>query len=114
MVIGVPCESSSHEERVALVPAVVPLLTKAGLKVLLERGAGEHAGFPDAAYEEQGASLASDRTQLLSSAELLVQVHTLDLNIDRKDLKLLRLDQTLIGLLNPLGTPEAVPELAAT
>src|SRR5437016_3337267 len=51
MVIGVPSESSPHEKRVALVPGVVPLLIKAGVKVLVERGAGETAGFPDAAYE---------------------------------------------------------------
>ena len=113
MVIGVPSESSPHEKRVALVPGVVPLLIKAGVKVLVERGAGETAGFPDAAYEEQGANLAADRGRLLSMAEVLVQVHGLDPDAKRTDRKLPGRDQTLIGLLNPLGAPEAVRELAA-
>jgi NAD(P) transhydrogenase subunit alpha len=113
MVIGVPLESSPHEKRVALVPAVVPLLIKAGVNVIIERGAGETAGFPDAAYEEQGASLAADRARLLSMAEVFVQVHGLDLDAKRTDRKLPGRDQTLIGLLNPLGATEAVRELAA-
>ena len=49
MIAGVPVESSPHEQRVALVPAVVPTLIKAGLQVLVEPGAGEKAGFPDSA-----------------------------------------------------------------
>ena len=51
MIVGVPVESYPHERRVALVPTVVPTLVKAGLEVLVEQGAGEKAGFPDAAYE---------------------------------------------------------------
>lgn len=62
MIVGVPIESYPNERRVALVPAVIPILAKAGLEVLVQRGAGENAGFPDATYEEQGARLAPDRT----------------------------------------------------
>lgn len=115
MIVGVPLESYRHERRVALVPAFVPTLAKAGLEVLVEQGAGENAGFPDAAYEEQGARLAPDRTQLFSSADFLVQVHGLGANpvIGHTDLELLRSGQVLVGLLNPLGAPKAVRELAA-
>ena len=80
MIAGVPVESSPHEQRVALVPAVVPTLIKAGLQVLVEPGAGEKAGFPDAAYQEQGARLAPDRNQLFSSADLVLQVQGLTPN----------------------------------
>lgn len=113
MIIGVPRESSPHERRVALVPAVVPVLIKAGLKVLVERGAGESAGYSDASYEQQGAGLAPDAVQLLSAAEILVQVNSLDLLTNSTILKTLRRDQILIGLLNPLGASEAVRNLAA-
>jgi len=115
MIVGVPVESYPHERRVALVPAFVPTLAKAGLEVLVEQGAGENAGFPDAAYEEQGARLAPDRTQLFSSADFLVQVHGLGANpvIGHTDLELLRSGQVLVGLLNPLGAPKAARELAA-
>ena len=46
MIVGVPVESSPEERRVALVPAALPTLTKAGLEILLQQGAGEKAGFP--------------------------------------------------------------------
>ena len=43
----------------ALVPSVVPQLVKSGLDVIVERGAGESAGFPDADYEQHGAHLGT-------------------------------------------------------
>jgi NAD(P) transhydrogenase subunit alpha len=114
MIIGVPVELFPHERRVALVPAVVPALTKAGLKVLVQQGAGEKAGFPDAAYEEQGASLAPDRSQLFHSADVLLQVHGLKTNPNsgENDLELIRSGQIIVGLLNPFAAPEAVRALA--
>ena len=57
MRIGVPRETAAGERRVALVPEVVGKLAPAGFEVLVERGAGEAASFPDAAYEEAGARL---------------------------------------------------------
>ena len=114
MIVGVPVESYPQEQRVALVPSLVRSLTKAGLEVLVEQGAGENAGFPDTAYKEQGARLAPDRTQLFSSADVLLQVHGPDANskAGHADLELLRSGQVVLGLLNPLGAPEAAHELA--
>lgn len=114
MTIGVPVELSPHERRVALVPAVVPALIKTGLKVLVERSAGGRAGFPDAAYEEHGATLASDRSQLFSSADVLLQVHALKTNPDlgQNDLELVHSGQIMVGLLNPFAAPEVVRALA--
>ena len=69
MIIGVSVERNPWERRVALVPSAIPTLAKAGFEVYVEPGAGLKAGFPDAAYEKQGARLAKDRTQLFSSAD---------------------------------------------
>jgi len=44
MILGVPTESFPGERRVALVPSVIPNLTKAGLEVIIESGAGMGAG----------------------------------------------------------------------
>jgi NAD(P) transhydrogenase subunit alpha len=49
MKIGVPKETFPGERRVALVPGVLATLGKLGLTAVVERGAGEAAGFPDAA-----------------------------------------------------------------
>ena len=51
MKVAVPKESAPNERRVALVPEVIGKLTKAGLEVLIETGAGAGSSFPDSAYE---------------------------------------------------------------
>ncbi|MBI2180178.1 MAG: Re/Si-specific NAD(P)(+) transhydrogenase subunit alpha [Deltaproteobacteria bacterium] len=116
MIVGTPVESYPQERRVALVPAVVPVLTKIGMKVLVEHGAGEKAGFSDAAYEEQGAGIAVDRAQLFSEADIVVRMHGLAGNSPARnaDLRFLRLNQIVLGLLDPLANPESIRELAET
>ena len=57
MKVSVPKEAASGERRVALVPEVVERLSKGGIEVVVEAGAGEAAHHPDAAYEEAGATL---------------------------------------------------------
>ncbi|MBC7352815.1 MAG: NAD(P)(+) transhydrogenase (Re/Si-specific) subunit alpha, partial [Thermogutta sp.] len=59
MIIGVLRERFPGEKRVAVVPANVPGLIKAGHSVRIESGAGERAGFPDSEYSSKGASVAS-------------------------------------------------------
>jgi NAD(P) transhydrogenase subunit alpha len=114
MRIGVPAETSSGERRVALVPASIAPLTKAGLEVVIERGAGQQAGFPDSAYEEKGAQLIASRSELFSAADVILFVRAAGAAADRAraDLPLLRSGQFVIGLADPLGAPEAVRELA--
>jgi NAD(P) transhydrogenase subunit alpha len=56
MIVGVPRESYPGERRVALVPAVLANLAKAGMQVVIEAGAGAAAGYPDAEYLEKGAN----------------------------------------------------------
>ena len=107
MIVGVPRESYRGERRVAIVPSVVPSLLKAGVEVRVEAGAGESAGFSDATYESQGAGLVADRRKLFSEAELVVQVH------GPGELELLRREQFVLGLMNPLGAPENGRELAS-
>ena len=74
MIVGVPKETYPGERRVALVPVVVPNLTKAGVEVVIESGAGEQAGYPDTAYVEKGAKILPDRGALFSASDIVVQV----------------------------------------
>ena len=115
MVVGIPAETYPGERRVATVPAALPALTKAGLDVLLEPGAGAAAGFPDAGYVEKGAALATGRADLFASADVVLQVRALGANpqAGRADLELMRQGQVVIGLSEPLGAPAAARELAA-
>jgi NAD(P) transhydrogenase subunit alpha len=70
-VLAVPRETRPHERRVALVPAALPRLTEAGLRVAVEPGAGAAAGFGDEAYAEAGATVTEDA---LDGAGVLVGV----------------------------------------
>ena len=115
MIVGVPSETYPGERRVATIPAVVPALTKAGLEVLLEPGAGVSAGFLDAAYTDKGARIAGGRAQVFADADVILQVRALGANLvaGRSDLDLLRPGQTVIGFSEPLGEPGAARDLAA-
>ncbi|MBI3458325.1 MAG: NAD(P) transhydrogenase subunit alpha [Candidatus Rokubacteria bacterium] len=116
MIVGVPRETFPGERRVALVPALVPTLTRARCEVLLEAGAGEAAGYPDAGYVEKGARIVPSRAALFASADAVLQVLGYGANpaAGRADLPLLRRDQVLIGFLRPLGSRDTVQEIAAT
>jgi H+-translocating NAD(P) transhydrogenase subunit alpha len=116
MLVGVPREIFPGERRVALVPAVIPNLKKAGLDVILEAGAGVEAGYPDAEYTAKGATLALDRPEVFAKADIILQVLSYGSN-DRTgnlDLPLLRRGQVLIGFLRPLGDVHTVQGIAAT
>jgi NAD(P) transhydrogenase subunit alpha len=116
MIVGVPRESFPGERRVALVPAVVPNLTKAGLEVLVESDAGLEAGYTNAEYEGKGAKIASSREDVFARADIIVQVLCYGSN-DRTgaaDLPLMRKGQFLIGFLRPLGTVDTVEAIART
>jgi H+-translocating NAD(P) transhydrogenase subunit alpha len=116
LIIGVPKEIYPGERRVALVPAVLPNLTKAGFKVIIQAGAGIEAGYPDAQYTEKGATIAATRAEVFSTADIILQVlgyGANDIN-GKDDLPLLRKNQLLIGFLRPLGTPETLEQIART
>src|ERR1700735_4385078 len=73
MIVGVPRESFPGERRVALVPAVVPNLMKAGLEVVVEAGAGTEAGYPDQEYTSRGAKIVAARAEVFAAADIVVQ-----------------------------------------
>ncbi len=116
MIIGVPKEIYPGERRVALVPMVVPNLVKAGFEVVIEKGAGVEAGYPDALYVEKGAKLLPDRAALFANADIVVQVLCYGSNdvTGKADLPLMRRGQMLIGFLRPLGSLEVIQQIAQT
>ncbi|MGH7475521.1 MAG: alanine dehydrogenase [Longimicrobiales bacterium] len=74
MIIGVPREIKSNENRVALVPAGAEALAHQGHTVLVERGAGLGSGFADNAYEAVGGRLIGDAAEVWSQAEMILKV----------------------------------------
>ncbi|MGQ9651485.1 MAG: Re/Si-specific NAD(P)(+) transhydrogenase subunit alpha [Phycisphaerae bacterium] len=114
MIVGVVKESFPGEQRVALVPSSITALMKSGFEVIIETGAGQAAGYPDSQYHEKGAKVQPTRGQVFAGCDILLQVRTLGANphAGRADLTLLRGDQILIGLAEPLTATEAIKSLA--
>src|SRR4051794_19118571 len=104
MRVGVPRESAAGERRVALVPEVVSRLADGGFEVLVERGAGDSASFPDDSYAEAGARIVGDPWE----AEAVVKVQ----RPSADEAGRLRQGQVLIGFLQPLTDKEGLERLA--
>jgi H+-translocating NAD(P) transhydrogenase subunit alpha len=116
VIVGVARESYPGERRVALVPAIIPNLIKAGFEVVVEANAGLEAGYTDSLYVEKGAKILSDRAAVFGAADIVVQVlgyGANDIN-GKADLELLRKDQILIGFFRPLGSIDTVQQIAQT
>jgi alanine dehydrogenase len=73
-VIGIPREIKEDEDRVAIAPAGVHVLAKAGHKVLIERRAGEGSGITDAEYEAAGAEIVARAADLYAAAGVITKV----------------------------------------
>ena len=108
MRIGVPKETGPGERRVALVPDGVRTFADKGVEVLVERGAGEQAGFPDAGYEEAGARLVS-ADELYAEADLVAKIA----KPSAAEVERLRDGQALVSFLQPLVETELAQALAA-
>ena len=115
MIAGVLTETLPGERRVALTPSVLPALTKAGVKVLVQRGAGDAAGLPDAMFTHAGAEIAETAADVVARADVLVRVRIAPPGTPSgdQDLSLTRPGQALIAFLDPLGEPALAKALAA-
>ena len=99
-------ETAQHERRVAIVPDTVTKLAAAGLSVVVERGAGEAAGYPDDAYVAAGAELA-DRNAM-ATADVVLAVQPLPI----ADARTLRAGTLVLSFLQPAAETELVQVFA--
>ena len=105
MRLGVPKETAPGERRVALVPEAVGRLVGAGFEVVVERGAGEAAAFPDEAFAEAGATLVGNAFD----ADAVVKVQ----KPSASEVEALRDGSVLVAFLQPLTDPEGIERLGA-
>ncbi len=101
-------ETAPGERRVALVPEGVTKLGRAGIEVLVERGAGEGAWLSDSLYADVGATILS-AAELYQDADVILTVTRPSADV----VSLLRPGQAVIGMLGPLIYPELAAALAA-
>jgi NAD(P) transhydrogenase subunit alpha len=105
--IGALRESAPRETRVSLVPEIADKLTRDGARVLLERGAGERAGFPDSFYKTVTWSTSAD--EVLQAADVLLTVQPLTV----EQIGQLKPTAVLAGFMQPYARGAEVRALSA-
>jgi H+-translocating NAD(P) transhydrogenase subunit alpha len=108
MKVGVAKETLAGERRVALVPEAVQKLRAADVEVLVERGAGAEAWFPDIDYVEAGAKIVTT-SALYAQSDVVLRIHRLT----AAEMKLARPGQVFIGMFAPLLDPATMTALAS-
>jgi len=109
MLVAVPKEILPGENRVALIPSAIAALTKAGLEVRVETGAGAGCFYTDKAYEDAGATIAPNAEALYSSADILFKVRP----PEPAEAGLLHEGTTLICLMDAFFRLDLMEQLAA-
>lgn len=110
MQVGVPREIKDGEHRVALTPAGVTELVRAGHEVLVESGAGEGSSIPDADFTAAGARIIGSADDVWAEAELLLKVK----EPVGPELGRLRAEQTLFTYLHLAASRECTDALVAS
>ena len=112
MIIGVPNEAATKEQRVALTPDVAETIVGAGHEVCIATGAGADAGWDDDSYETAGCEICPDRDAVFERADTVLQVQALGA-ADGETVDPYCEEQIVVGLLGPYDvTDEQLAVLA--
>ena len=109
LTIGVARETAQGERRVAVTPETCKKLVAEGARVLVERGSGAGAHFPDQAYADAGATLADSAATALGDADVVLCVQPPAADA----IPLLKQGAVLVGILQPQGDPARTQALEA-
>ena len=74
MIVGIPKEIKEHEYRAGMLPVGVEELSRAGHRVLVQKGAGLGSGIRDVDYERSGGTLVGQAEEIFATADLVVKV----------------------------------------
>jgi H+-translocating NAD(P) transhydrogenase subunit alpha len=107
MIVGVPKETAQGEKRVSLIPDGLSKLV--GVSVVVEKGAGDGAGIPDAAYVEKGATIAADASALYGQVDVIIRVNP----PSAAEAAMIKEGSTIISFLYPLDNLEVVKVLSS-
>jgi H+-translocating NAD(P) transhydrogenase subunit alpha len=116
VIIGITRELVAGENRVSLCPDNVQSLVEKGLELWVEQNAGAQAGFSDEDYTSVGAKVVSNRDELFTESDVILQVQSFGSNTENadEDLKRLKAKQLVIGMMDPLAQPQAAQQVADT
>ena len=100
-------ENQKIEKRIAITPEIAKKYISLGLQVCLSERYGNHIGIKDVEYKELGVSIFKDENEVISNADIIVQLGLLS---DDK-ISILKENQTLIGVLNPYDNKDKINDL---
>lgn len=101
MLIAVPVETQLHEKRVAATPETVGKFVASGCSVVVEKGAGSAASYPDQAYVEKGARLADGFAAACADADLVLKVRPLN----AEQIGVVKKGAAVVSLVSPFSNP---------
>ena len=100
-------ENQGSEKRIAITPEIAKKYISLGFEVYIFENYGGHLGILDEEYKELGVSILKDEKEIISSADIIVQLGLFD---DDKS-SLLKKNQTFIGVLNPYDNKDKIDNL---
>ena len=109
MIIGSVCENKNTERRISITPENVKKFISNGFKVYLEKNYGEHLDIDNEIFANHGAELYTDKENILSKADILLQLNLPNEN----DLKHLSPNKNLIGVFDPIKNKNLISKLSA-
>ena len=101
-------ENQKIEKRIAITPDVAKKYVDLGFELSLSENYGEHLGISDKIYKDCGASISKDDKEIIINSDLIVQLGLLS----DDNLKLLKQNQNIIGILNPYTNNDKLKNIA--
>lgn len=108
MKVGIPCELSPGELRVAATPKTTQRLIKQGFEVVIEKDAGKHSNYADQDYEEAGASILATAKEVYESADIILKVQA----PSDAEIEMMHKGQVSLSYLWPAQNEELMQKLA--
>ncbi len=108
MIISIPKENSTVEERVPMLPQTVEKLVKKGASISVESGIGATLGITDDEYKKAGAAIVTDRKKLLAKGDIVLRLR----KPESKELSLLKKGAIHISYLDPFNESKLIAEIA--
>ena len=108
MKIGSVSEDLNKEKRISITPEIAKKYINLGFEVQISKKYGDHLGFRENDYKDQGVELIGDNKKLIESSDIIIQMGL----IDDEKLSFLKSNQTYIGVLNPYENKEKLNTLS--
>ena len=107
MIVGSASENIEIEKRIAITPEVVKKYNSLGIKINITKNYAKHLGISDEEFKKEGANILNNDDEVILNSNAILQMNL----PNEQNLKKLKKDQILIGVLNPHNNESKLKEL---